>query len=120
MSIMNIGIMSRSDYAKRTLAIVKGKHKVQKSEPRIWFESLKSLSQVLSNENRELLKLIVTHQPQSLGELEKLSGRQKSNLSRTLKTLARFGIVELPKLEGGKLAPVVKATEFRIEFGIDK
>jgi len=28
--------------------------------------------------------------------------------------------VELPKAEGGKLVPVVKATEFRIEFGIDK
>ena len=120
MSTMNIGIMSRGDYAKRTLAIVKGQYKVQKNEPKVWFESLKSLSQVLSNENRELLKLIVTHQPQSLGELEKLSGWQKSDLSRTLKTLAKFGIVELPKVEGDKLVPIVRATDFRIEFGIDK
>jgi len=36
-------------------------------------------------------------QPKSLKELEELTGRAKSNLSRTLKTLERYGIAELEK-----------------------
>lgn len=115
--IMNIGIISKDEYIKRTFAIVQGKYKPRKDEPKIWFESLKSMAQVLSDENRELLRLIVEHKPQSLAELEKLTARKKSNLSRTLKTLERAGIVDLPK-EGGRMAPVVKVTDFRVEFGL--
>lgn len=120
MSTLHIGILSKADFAKRSIAIAKGRYKPGKNEPKIWFESLKSVSQVLSTENRELLKVIIKHQPKSLAELETLTERKKSNLSRTLKTLARYGIVELSKEDGGKLAPVVKATDFRIGFGIDE
>ena len=61
--------------------------------------------------------MIIEHKPGSLSELEKLSHRKKSNLSRTLKTLERYGIVELPR-EEGKLVPKVKATDFKVEFGL--
>jgi predicted transcriptional regulator len=44
---------------------------------------------------RLLLDLIIAQQPNSLAELEALSGRAKSNLSRTLKSMERFGLVEL-------------------------
>jgi len=115
--VMKVGIISREDYAKRTIAIVKGEYKPRKDEPNIWFESLKSMSQVLSSENQNLLKVIIEHKPRSLAELEKLSDRKKSNLSRTLKTLEKYGIVELPKKEG-KLVPKVMATGFKVEFGL--
>ena len=46
--VMKIGIISRDDYAKRTIAIAKGKYTPRNDEPKIWFESLKSMSQVLS------------------------------------------------------------------------
>ena len=72
--------------------------------PKVWFESVKSLSQVLSNENQELLKLIIQYKPQSLTELEKISHRKKSNLSRTLKKLESYGIISLIK-ENGKVIP---------------
>ena len=58
------------------------------------------MSQILSNENQDLLKLIIDQKPRSLAELEKISHRKKSNLSRTLKTLEKYGIVELPKKDG--------------------
>ena len=115
--VMKVGIMSREDYANRAIAIAKGKYKPRKDEPKIWFETIKSLSQVLSIENQNLLKLILENKPESLAELEKLSKRKKSNLSRTLKTLEKYGIVELPKKEG-KLIPKVKATDFKVEFGL--
>ncbi len=93
--VMNIGIISREDYRQRTIAIAKGEYTPRKNEPKIWFESLKSMSQVLGNENQELLRIILEKKPHSLGELEQLSGRRKANLSRTLKTLERYGIVTL-------------------------
>ena len=115
--VMKVGIISREDYVKRTIAIAKGKYKPRKEEPSIWFESLNSMSQVLSSDNQNLLKVIIEHKPRSLAELEKLSDRKKSNLSRTLKTLEKYGIVELPKKEG-KLVPKVLATDFKVEFGL--
>ncbi len=115
--VMKIGIISRENYVKRTIAVAKGQYKPSDDEPKIWFESLKSMSQVLSNENQDLLKLIIDYNPRSLTELEKISHRKKSNLSRTLKTLERFGIVELPKKEG-RLVPKVLATDFKVEFGL--
>jgi len=115
--VMKVGIISREDYVKRTIAIAKGEYKPRRDEPNIWFESLSSMSQVLSSDNQNLLKVIIEHKPRSLAELEKLSDRKKSNLSRTLKTLEKYGIVELPKKEG-RLVPKVIATDFKVEFGL--
>ena len=116
--VMKIGIISRENYVKRTIAVAKGQYKPRDDEPKIWFETLMSMSQILSNDNQDLLKLIIDHQPRSLAELEKISHRKKSNLSRTLKTLERYGIVELPKKDG-RLVPRVIATDFEVEFGLN-
>lgn len=117
MTVMNVGIMSRQEYRKRTIAIAKGEYKPKPDEPKIWFESMKSLSQVLSNENQELLRLIIDQKPSSLTELEKISDRKKSNLSRTLKRLEQCGIVSLQR-DKGKVVPTVKVTDFKVEFGL--
>ena len=45
------------------LAIAKGEHKPKATEPRIWFTSMRSLAEVLSDENRALLKVIRDAQP---------------------------------------------------------
>lgn len=63
----------------------------------IWFDSLKSVANVLSKENQQLLKVIAEQQPQSVTELAALTGRAVSNVSRTLKTLEGVGIVQLVK-----------------------
>jgi predicted transcriptional regulator len=115
--VMKVGIISKANYIKRTVAIAKGDYKPRKDEPKIWFDSIKSMAQVLGNDNQELLRLIISHKPHSLSELERISKRKKSNLSRTLKTLEKYGIVELSKIQG-KLVPKVIATDFRVEFGL--
>ena len=117
--ILYVGIMNKANYIKRTISIAKGEYKPKEDEPKVWFESIKSLAQVLSNENQELLKIIDNKHPRSLTELEVLSGRKKSNLSRTLKTLERYGIVALHK-EKNNLIPTVQATDFRVEFGLSR
>jgi len=115
MKTITIGIMSQKQMRARTLAIARGKYKRRHGEPRIWFPSMRSVAEVLSDENRALLHVIRESQPGSLGELAQLTGRQLSNLSRTLKTMRNYGLVELRRGDGGKqLKPIVKATEFRI------
>ena len=54
----------------------------------------------------------------SLAELEALSGRAKSNLSRTLKSMERFGLVELLKGEKGALKPHVPYQEIKLDLPI--
>ena len=115
---IRIGIMPRKDYERRTIAIAKGEYKPKKDEPKIWFESVKSVAQILSSENQELLKIICDRKPESLKDLEMASGRRRSNLSRTLKTMERYGIVELVKHDRA-VKPIVKATDFRVEFGLN-
>lgn len=115
--VLKIGIISKEDYIKRTIAIAKGEYKPRKDEPKIWFESTKSMSQILSTENQKLLRIILENKPNSITELERITNRKKSNLSRTLKTLEKYGIVELKKIKG-KIMPKVKATDFRVEFGL--
>jgi len=118
MKTIKLGIMPKEQYKKRTIDIAKGIYKPKKDEPKVWFESVKSMAQILSNENQELLKIILANNPKSLKELEELTGRAKSNLSRTLKTLERYGIVELHK-RNNALVPKVKATQFQVKFGFE-
>ena len=110
--------MSREDYKKRTMAIARGEYRPKKGEPKVWFETLQSMAQVLSSENQQLLKIIKEKNPTSLKELEIATGRKRSNLSRTLHTMSRYGIIDLVK-HNRTVQPIVKATDFKIEFGLD-
>jgi predicted transcriptional regulator len=100
------------------IAIARGQYKPKRGEPKIWFESVQSMAQVLSSENQELLRIIKEKKPQSLKQLEAVSGRKRSNLSRTLKTMSHYGIVDLIK-QDRTVKPVVKATDFKVEFGLN-
>ncbi|MEI7638758.1 MAG: transcriptional regulator [Syntrophus sp. (in: bacteria)] len=115
--VLHIGIISYDDYKKRSLSIARGEYQPQPDEPKIWFESLQSMAQVLSNENQLLLKTILERKPESLKELELATGRSSSNLSRTLKTMARYGIVKMEKVRRN-IRPVVEATDFTVQFGL--
>ena len=117
--ILKVGIMPKEQYMKRTIAIAKGQYVPKRGEPKVWFESLQSMAQILSNENQELLKTIIEQKPASIKELETITGRKRSNLSRTLKTMARYGIVELKK-QKKTVKPMVKATSFKVEFGLEQ
>ncbi len=116
--IMKVGIMPKDAFRNRTIAIAKGEYRPKKGEPKVWFESVQSMAQVLSNANQELLKAILRHEPGSMKELAEITGRKPSNLSRTLRNMERYGIVEL-KRQKTTLKPIVKVKEFRIEFGLD-
>ena len=107
MKTLKIGIAGYDRMKARTMAIARGEHKPARGEPMVWFTSIESFAKVLSGRNRELLALIAREKPDSLTELAELAGRNKSNLSRTLKTMSRYGLVQLNEGQRGTLVPRV-------------
>ncbi len=104
--VLHIGIAPRSVVRERTIAIARGELTPSADEPRVWFSSLESFAKVVSQKNILLLETIRRAQPQSLQELADLSGREVSNLSRTLHKMQRFGLLELVE-EDHRKKPVV-------------
>ena len=120
--VIRAGIMPMDAMRAYTLAIARGEHKPKADEPKVWFTSMKSFAEVLSDENRELLRIIFDRKPESLSELERLTGRRANNLSRTLHTMERYGLVRLeegPRGPGRRaVRPVAAARAVRLEVDI--
>ncbi len=55
METLKLGIMRRDEFQLYTLAIAKGEIKPEADAPKVWFDSVESLAQILSTENRALL-----------------------------------------------------------------
>ena len=116
MKTLKVGIATLEPYKARTIAIARGQYTPAANEPKVWFQSLQTLSQVLSEKNRALLTLIAQTQPDSLNELAEKTGRAKSNLSRTLRTMEGYGLVHFEKGPGRQLAPRVNYSGVRLEM----
>ena len=99
---ITVGIMPLDKFKLRTMAIVAGKYKPTKDEPKIWFPSIKSLAKVLSEENQKLLKIITQIHPKLIKELEAVTGRKANNLLRTLRTMENYGFVKLNAGSAGR------------------
>jgi predicted transcriptional regulator len=112
---LKIGIATVEEYKNRTMAIARGELRPSPQDPKIWFTSLESAAKLLSQPNRELLALIAREKPSSLAELADRTGRAKSNLSRTLKTMERYGLVRLHKGRRGAVAPRVAYKDIRLD-----
>src|SRR5437762_3235074 len=95
MKIIKIGILPQDQIRARVLAIARGDVKPHPADPKVWFTSMKSLAEVLSDDNRALLRVIRDSRPDSVSTLAAMTGRKPGNVSRTLKTMSRYGIVEL-------------------------
>lgn len=115
-STLRIGIASYDDMKVRTLAIARGEVRASEQDPKVWFTSTESFAKVLSAGNRQLLRVIAEQAPGSLEELARITGRAKSNLSRTLKTMAGYGLVSLERGGQGRLMP--RVLHDRIELAL--
>ena len=113
MKTIVVGIMPQEKIRERVLAIARGDYKPKATEPKIWFTSMRSLAEVLSDDNRALLKVIQEAKPQSISSLADITGRKPGNLSRTLKTMSNYGFVDM-KRDNNHVRPIVKGTDFRI------
>lgn len=116
--ILRIGIAPYEKIRERTLAIARGEYKPLPSEPKVWFSSMESFAQILSSRNKLLLEIIAQAKPRSMTELALLSGRQKSNLSRTLKTMEHYGLVTLKREKSGEIRPQVTFNHLRVDWSL--
>src|ERR1700752_988779 len=107
MKKLKVGIANLEQYRKRTMAIARGELRQAAGDPKGWFTSIESFARILSDKNRELLSLIAETEPNSMNELAEKTGRARSNLSRTLRTMERYGLVRFVKGSGRQLAPRV-------------
>lgn len=118
MTTLKVGIASYEQMKARTMAVARGARRVRRGEPKVWFTSMESFARILSDKNRALLALIAQAQPESLAALSELSGRAKSNLSRTLRTMERYGLVQLRKGEGGTIIPRVNYRDISLDVPV--
>jgi predicted transcriptional regulator len=118
MSTLYVGIATLEEYKARTLAIARGELKTGPKDPKIWFNSIESFAKVLSERNRELLGVIAETKPASLQELAERTGRAKSNLSRTLKTMERYGLVAFERGNGRNMAPRTPNTHLVLDLSL--
>jgi predicted transcriptional regulator len=87
MNTLRIGIASQDEIRQRTIDIVSGRLIAKSTNPKVWFTSVESLAQIV--------------------------GRAQSNLTRTLRRLENYGIVELRK-EGRNMVPCVVYDEIEL------
>ncbi len=118
MTTLRVGIASLEEFKRRTMAIARGELKTGPTDPKVWFSSIESFAKVLSERNRELLKVIAETKPASLRQLAEATGRAKSNLSRTLKTLERYGLVSFEQGPGRTLAPRTPFTHVVLDLSL--
>ena len=118
MKTLKIGIAGYDRMKECSLAIARGEYTPAKGAPKVWFTSIESFAKLLSGHNRHLLELIAQERPGSLTELAKLAGRSKSNLSRTLKTMSQYGLVELQRGARGTLVPQVPYDQVTLDVSL--
>jgi len=116
MTTLKVGIADYDEMKARTMRIARGEEKPAADDPKVWFTSTESFAQILSSGNRELLRVIDEQAPGSLEELAEITGRAKSSLSRTLKTMVNYGLISMEPGKGRKLMPKVLHDRVALEL----
>lgn len=116
MTTLKVGIASYEDMKARTMAVARGDRRIAPDEPKVWFASTESFSKVLSAGNRDLLRVIAEQAPGSLDELARITGKAKSNLSRTLRTMEGYGLVRLERGVRGRIRPEVMHDRVEVDL----
>jgi len=116
MKTVRVGVASDQEIRRRVMDIASGRIRSTPQEPKIWVRSMDEFRKLLSEKNINLLAAIRLHQPDSVSQLAKQMQEDQGNLTKRLKMLASFGLVELK--EGvrtrGRTALVPKVTFDRI------
>lgn len=113
--VLKFGIATVSEQRARSLAIASGTRQRGSAEPNVWFPSVSAMARVLSDENLALLKVIREQHPDSMDALAKAVGKQAPNVSRSLHTMAQYGLVKLIKT-GRTVMPQATSERVSVDF----
>ncbi|MBY8155340.1 transcriptional regulator [Vibrio fluvialis] len=114
--LRNMHILSKELARKSMIRIAEGKVTPEEPYPKFLFESLAALSQLLSNENVELLNLIAREKPNNLNELAEMSGRSIKDVTDAFEALSSKGFAYLD-VRGMESRPIALFTKFEIVMG---
>jgi predicted transcriptional regulator len=95
MRTLRVGIASYEQMKARTVAIARGEYRPAGRRAESMVHLGGKLCQSLIRPQPCPAGTIAESAPESLARLAELTGRKKSNLSRTLKTMERYGFVHL-------------------------
>jgi predicted transcriptional regulator len=113
--VLKVGIATIQQQRDRSLAIAAGTRARGDDEPKVWFPSVTAMARVLSDENMALLKAIREQQPDSMDTLARAVGKQAPNVSRSLHTMAEFGLVKFIK-NGRTVIPQTTFEHLSVDF----
>jgi predicted transcriptional regulator len=113
--VLKIGIASVPQQRSRSLAIAAGTRKRADDEPNVWFPSIAAMARVLSDENMALLKAVREQQPDSMDSLARVVGKHAPNVSRSLHTMAEYGLVKFIK-KGRTVTPQTTFDHLSVDF----
>lgn len=113
--VLKVGIATVAQQRARSLAIAAGTRKRGDDEPNVWFPSVTAMSRVLSDENLALLKAVREQQPDSMDTLAQVVGKHAANVSRSMHTMAKFGLVEFIK-NGRTVTPKATFEHLSVDF----
>lgn len=113
--VLKVGIATVQEQRARSLAIAAGTRIPGAEEPNVWFPSVAAMARVLSDENMALLKVVRDQQPDSMDTLAKVVGKHAPNVSRSLHTMAEFGLVSFTKT-GRVVTPQATFEHLSVQF----
>ena len=114
-NVLKFGVSPVLEQRARSLAIAAGTRRRGMDEPNVWFPSVSAMARVLSDENMALLKVIRETHPDSMDALAKAVGKQAPNVSRSLHTMAEYGLVKLVK-QGRTVVPKVTSVHVSVDL----
>ena len=101
---------------KRVFASTTAVREFEERQAMIALESVEAALRLLTRQNRDLIRIIQAGKFNSMTELAQLSGRAESNLNRTIKKLAKLGLVTLKREQGRFVKPELAIRSLKIEL----
>ena len=104
MTTLKVGIASYEEMKARTMAVARGEHRIAPGSRRCGSPRRSPLPRFCRRAIATCCG-IVEQAPGSLDELARITGKAKSNLSRTLRTMEGYGLVRLNGASGAGSRP---------------
>jgi predicted transcriptional regulator len=101
---------------KRVFASGTAMRQFKERQAMIGLESVEAALRLLTGQNHDLIRIIQAGNFNSMAELAAQSGRAESNLNRTIKKLAKLGLVRLKRERGRLIKPELVIRSLRIEL----
>ncbi|NAW97643.1 transcriptional regulator [Vibrio anguillarum] len=111
-----IGIASEELVRKYILDVAAGKLNYVEDMPQFWFASLTELSQVLTNDNIKLLKMMAYERPNSVAKLAEITDLSVEELEVSIEKLTSKGFVRI-EICGNEECLTAIYTSFEIRMG---